>query len=144
MQILTRRYLTIFGRVPNETTTRHHTFIWWNGDPTQLSPTAFASCSDSTNELLLSVASLWEIQIKHQIGKLTLRLPITEIIANQQTRNGIVILPIIAAHIFALDSLPTPHKDPFDRILIAQALSEGATIVSMDPIFASYPINLLW
>jgi PIN domain nuclease of toxin-antitoxin system len=121
-----------------------HTFIWWDSNPDQLSTTAFAYCSDPANELILSVASLWEIQIKQQIGKLTLKRPIADIVANQQTSNGIIILPVMSTHIFALDDLPATHKDPFDRLLVAQAISEGATIVSVDSIFASYPVPVLW
>jgi len=121
-----------------------HAFIWWDSDPDQLSTAARACCTDSSNELILSVASLWEIQIKHQIRKLNLRLSLADMVANQQATNEVIILPIIASHIFVLDSLPLLHKDPFDRLLVAQAISEGATLVSTDPIFALYPVPVLW
>lgn len=121
-----------------------HTFIWWDSEPTRLSETALRLCSDSENELLLSVASLWEMQIKQQLGKLTLRLPLAAIVAHQQATNSILVLPITEAHIFALDELPTPHKDPFDRLLIAQANSEGATLISADPVFRSYAVPIAW
>jgi PIN domain nuclease of toxin-antitoxin system len=121
-----------------------HTFIWWDSDPTKLSATVLALCSDPANELILSVTSLWEMQIKHTLGKLSLRLSLSDIVTHQQTTNGIVILPILSTHIFALDGLPTSHKDPFDRLLVAQANSEGATLVSADAIFAAYPVRTVW
>ena len=121
-----------------------HTFIWWDSDPTQLSTTALAYCSDPANELILSVASLWEMQIKYQLGKLSLGLPLSEIVTNQQATNGVVILPILPSHIFALDNLPAAHKDPFDRLLIAQAVVEETVLLSKDPIFTSYPVRVLW
>ena len=121
-----------------------HTFIWWDSDPAKLSATAMALCTDAANELILSVASLWEMQIKHQLGKLGLRLALVDIVAHQQVTNGVIILPILPAHVFALDGLPTVHKDPFDRLLVAQANSEGATLVSADAIFKSYPVRMAW
>ncbi|WP_135478085.1 type II toxin-antitoxin system VapC family toxin [Candidatus Chloroploca mongolica] len=121
-----------------------HTFIWWDSDPAKLSATALALCSDPANDLILSVTSLWEMYIKHQLGKLSLRLPLVDIVAHQQATNGVNVLPILPTHVFALDGLPTVHKDPFDRLLVAQANSEGATLVSADPIFKSYPVRMAW
>jgi len=121
-----------------------HTFIWWDSDPAKLSATAVALCSDPANELILSVTSLWEMQIKHQLGKLNLRLSLIDIVAHQQATNGVIILSILPAHVFALAGLPTTHKDPFDRLLVAQANTEGATLISADAIFASYPVNTAW
>jgi PIN domain nuclease of toxin-antitoxin system len=121
-----------------------HTFIWWDSEPNHLSATALNLCTDPSNQLLLSLASLWEMQIKYQIGKLSLRLPLAEIIAHQQATNAMILLPITSEHIFALDGLPMAHKDPFDRLLVAQAISEGAPLISADPIFASYPLQVLW
>jgi PIN domain nuclease of toxin-antitoxin system len=121
-----------------------HTFIWWDSDPAKLSATAMALCSDPANELILSVTSLWEMQIKHQLGKSSLRLPLVDIVAHQQATNGVIVLPILPTHVFALDGLPTAHKDPFDRLLAAQANSEGATLISADTIFRSYPVRMAW
>lgn len=84
------------------------------------------------------------MQIKHQLGKLSLRLPLIDIVTQQQATNGLIVLPILPAHVFALDHLPTAHKDPFDRLLVAQANSEGATLVSADAIFRSYPVQTAW
>jgi PIN domain nuclease of toxin-antitoxin system len=103
-----------------------------------------ALCSDPANELILSVTSLWEMQIKHQRGKLSLRLPLRDIVTHQQATNGVIVLPILPAHVFALEGLPTLHKDPFDRFLVAQANSEDATLVSADAIFVAYPVHTAW
>jgi PIN domain nuclease of toxin-antitoxin system len=121
-----------------------HTFIWWDSEPERLSPQALRLCQDPDNSLLLSVASLWEMQIKLQLGKLRLALPLTQIVESQQQTNQIEILPIAMQHVFALDNLPCPHKDPFDRLLIAQAIAEEAAIVTGDKMFAEYPINVAW
>jgi PIN domain nuclease of toxin-antitoxin system len=121
-----------------------HTFIWWDSNLNKLSSTALRCCKDQANTLLLSVASVWEMQIKLQLGKLTLKLPLIEIIETQQQTNNIEILSVHLKHVFALESLPAPHKDPFDRLLIAQANVEGAVLLSCDPIFASYPVNVVW
>ena len=121
-----------------------HTFLWWDNDPSRLSARALSLCSDTANELILSVTSLWEMQIKRQLGKLELRLPLAEILEHQQSTNGIVVLPITRTEVLALDRLPTPHRDPFDRLLVAHAITEGAVLVSVDPIFGSYPVQVLW
>ncbi len=96
-----------------------HTFIWWDSEPSKLSKKALELLIDKDNIRLLSVVSLWEIQIKHQLGKLTLNKALGEIIAIQK-KNYIEILPIDVSHVLALDGLPIRHKDPFDRLLIAQ------------------------
>jgi PIN domain nuclease of toxin-antitoxin system len=121
-----------------------HTFIWWDSEPDKLSPPALAACQDRANTLLLSVASVWEMQIKIQLGKLKLNLPLAEVIESQRKTNNIEILPVMLAHVFALQNLPMHHKDPFDRILIAQANVENVSVVSNDPLFAQYPVKVLW
>lgn len=121
-----------------------HAFIWWDNEPAKLSPRVLALCQDRTNILLLSVASVWEMQIKLQLGKLKLNLPLVEIIETQQQRNNIEVLPVALAHVLALQDLPPHHKDPFDRLLIAQANVEGATLLCNDPVFAKYGVNALW
>ena len=92
---------------------------------------------------MLSVVSLWEIQIKHQLGQLIVNKTLEEIIAIQQN-NYIEILPINVSHILALDSLPMYHKDPFDRLLIAQANIENAVLISRDSVFANYSVKVEW
>jgi PIN domain nuclease of toxin-antitoxin system len=121
-----------------------HTFIWWDSDPAKLSPQALGLCQDRANVILLSVVSVWEMQIKWQLGKLQLRLPLAETIASQQQTNQIEVLPGNLAHVLALESLPAHHKDPFDRILIAQARQVDAVLVSNDLVFARYQIEVLW
>jgi PIN domain nuclease of toxin-antitoxin system len=121
-----------------------HAFIWWDSESSKLSPQALAFCQDRTNTVLLSVASIWEMQIKLQLGKLSLDLPLAKVIESQQQTNGIEVLPIILSHVLELDSLPAYHKDPFDRLLIAQARIEDAVLVSNDQVFTNYSIKLLW
>ena len=121
-----------------------HAFIWWDSEPNRLSPNALALCQDRANELWLSVASVWEVQVKLQLGKLRLSLPLAKLIESQQQTNGLQVLPITLAHVLALEQLPDHHKDPFDRLLIAQANVEGAALISHDPIFAKYAIKVVW
>jgi PIN domain nuclease of toxin-antitoxin system len=121
-----------------------HTFIWLNGKSSMLSERAAALCSDPANLLLLSLASLWEMQIKLGLGKLTLPAPLAEIIATQQGTNGIRLLPIELPHVLELTSLPDHHKDPFDRMLIAQAIIEKVPLISDDPQIGKYPITVVW
>ncbi|XWK87890.1 MAG: type II toxin-antitoxin system VapC family toxin [Phormidium sp.] len=121
-----------------------HTFIWWDSQPNNLSQTALALLQDRSNILLLSVISIWEMQIKLQLGKITLNRPLLEIIENQQQTNQIEVLSVNLAHVLELDKLPLIHKDPFDRLLIAQANVENAALVSCDPIVAQYPVNVIW
>lgn len=121
-----------------------HTFIWWDSEPAKLSQKALALCQEPANTLLLSVASIWEMQIKLQLGKLRLNLSLAEVIESQRQTNHIEVLPITLAHVLALESLPTRHKDPFDRLLIAQANVEEAVLVSCDQIFAQYQVKLAW
>ncbi len=121
-----------------------HAFIWWDSDPAKLSPQARTACQDRTNLVFLSVASAWEMQIKLQLGKLHLRLPLAEVIADQQQTNDIQVLPVVLEHVVALQDLPAHHKDPFDRLLIAQTNIEEAVLVSHDPVFAHYPVQVLW
>jgi PIN domain nuclease of toxin-antitoxin system len=121
-----------------------HTFIWWDSESARLSPRALALCQDRENLLLLSVASVWEIQIKLQLGKLKLGLPLTQVIESQRQVNNVQVLPVTLDHVLELDKLPSYHKDPFDRLLIAQANVEGAVLVSADPIFARYPTQVVW
>jgi PIN domain nuclease of toxin-antitoxin system len=121
-----------------------HTFIWWDRDP-NLIPSATLSLMQQTDtQLFVSLVSLWEIQIKLQIGKLTLQNSLSEVIIRQQTENGIQLLSISLPHILAIENLPQYHKDPFDRLLIAQCVSEAATLVSRDSVFKQYGCPLIW
>ena len=94
-----------------------HTFIWWDANARQLSENARTLITDTSNSVYLSLASVWEIQIKRNLGKLELRKPIQEIL-REQRRNGINLLPITLDHLIRLKSLGDYHRDPFDRLLI--------------------------
>jgi PIN domain nuclease of toxin-antitoxin system len=93
--------------------------------------------------MLLSLASIWKMQIKNQLGKLTFRRPLPDIIESQQRANGLKLLPVELKHIYGLSTLPNHHKDPFDRLLIAQAKIEDIAVVSVDTIFPQYPVKVL-
>jgi len=98
---------------------------------------------DEANELFLSVASVWEMQFKIQLGKLKLSLPLKELIKNQQDINTLSVSPVTLTQVLALDALPSHHKDLFDRLLIAQSIEEDLTLVSADPQFSAYSVKLL-
>ncbi len=121
-----------------------HAFIWWDSAPFKLTPHVLEICQDPENLLLFSVASIWEMQIKLQLGKLKLGLPLSALVIAQQQINKIEILPIKLEHVLALDNLPYHHKDPFDRLLIAQAHLEEAVLISKDAALTQYPVEVVW
>jgi len=121
-----------------------HTFIWWDSEPDKLSSAALKACQDQANTLILSVVSVWEMQIKSQLGKLRFSVPLPEIIKGQQQSNNIEILSVTLQHVLELQNLPHHHGDPFDRLLMAQANIEDALLISGDFAFSKYPIKLLW
>ena len=121
-----------------------HVFIWLDIQPSMLSITATQLIQQSDVNLFLSIASIWEMQIKIQLGKLHLNTTLQETITAQQAINGIRILSITPEHIFTLESLPLIHKDPFDRLLISQTKLENLTLLSKDCVFADYEIPLIW
>ena len=119
-----------------------HTFIWFvMGDP-RISVTLRSQIEN--NENLLSIASVWEMAIKHSIGKLNFGLAFDEFIEQQIISNGIELLPIAIDHITVVATLPLHHRDPFDRILIAQSVVENIPLLSADKIFDAYPIRRVW
>lgn len=121
-----------------------HAFIWMHASPELLSAPAVAAITDRRNSLFLSVASVWEMQIKHQLGKLDLRAPLREIIDEERTKNACGILPIEIADILALGELPHLHRDPFDRLMIAQARQRSLHFLTNDPEIARYDVPTLW
>lgn len=121
-----------------------HVFIWWDSDPGRLSARALSLCEDPGNQLYLSVASLWEIQIKSQLGKLRLSTPLRELVASQRETNGLVLLSILPDHTYALDDLPAIHKDPFDRMIVAQARTEHLRLLTHDEVVRQYPVEVEW
>jgi hypothetical protein len=118
-----------------------HIFIWWDSEPEKLSPNILNLLQRTDTTRYVSHVSLWEIQIKNQLGKLALNQSLSDIY-NSQSKNGISFLPVIPAHIFNLNNLPLHHKDPFDRLLISQALIEGLTLISVDEKFKLYDVPL--
>jgi PIN domain nuclease of toxin-antitoxin system len=120
-----------------------HVFLWLNDAPEKLSEMARQACEDLHNCLYLSLVSVWEIQIKQQLGKLQLSASWQEMIKTQQQDNNLVLLPIELTHIAALSQLPAMHRDPFDRLLIAQAIHESMTIITVDGFFADYPVSVM-
>ena len=121
-----------------------HTFLWFFVGDDSLSQTARTLIEDESNEKFFSIASLWEIAIKVSIGKLTLSAPFDDIFPDQFANNGIDVLSITPAHISAVTTLPFHHRDPFDRLLIAQAATEQMELVSTDSAFDDYPVKRLW
>jgi len=121
-----------------------HTFLWLDSNPEKLSPVAIKACEDADNELYLSVVSVWEIMIKTKINRLQLQVPIKELIEVHQKENNLKLLSVELRHVYALKSLILHHKDPFDRLLIAQAISEQMVLVSIDNQFNQYPVDIIW
>ena len=122
-----------------------HTFIWLDDDASgRLSEAATEAIADLRTPVYLSVASIWEVQIKVALGKLTLHRPLKEALIEQRAVNGLRVLPIRSRHVFALDWLPDHHRDPFDRTLVAQAARDGLALVTCDPQIARYPVSTLW
>ncbi|MFL6207933.1 MAG: type II toxin-antitoxin system VapC family toxin [Pyrinomonadaceae bacterium] len=120
-----------------------HIFIWWADEPERLSSAALAALADGTNDLILSVVSIWELQLKIQLGKLKLSQPLIELVKSQQETNGLQVLSLELPHVLALDTLPPHHKDPFDRLLIAQSIVADLTLVTADDKLSAYPAKLL-
>jgi PIN domain nuclease of toxin-antitoxin system len=95
-------------------------------------------------DVWISVASLWEIITKVQVGKLTIPTPVGDYLSAKLKANGVLILQITFDHVRSVEGLPLHHRDPFDRILIAQSLNEKIPIVTSDPLFAAYPVEVIW
>lgn len=120
-----------------------HALIWHREGSDRLSPTAGRMIADSMNQVVISIASLWEMSIKRSLGKLpTLDSPV-EILAIYQ-RVGAKLLPVSTEHVMAVESLPWHHRDPFDRMLIAQAKTEKIVLITKDPIFSQYDVDQIW
>lgn len=121
-----------------------HAFIWWDDEQSKLSFKALNVCSDPANVLVLSLVSVWEMQIKIQLGKLNFSISLAEKIKQQEQTNRLVILPVTLRHVLGLNQLPDIHRDPFDRLLISQCLEEDLAIVSHDSIIKKYPVRVIW
>ena len=120
-----------------------HIFFWLNEDASKLSKAVKEALSLKSNIWVLSVVSVWELQIKSQIGKLALPAPLNKIVETNIKKNRLEILPVTLEHALAVETLRQHHKDPFDRLIIAQAIVEDLTVISYDSIFSSYGVKLL-
>ncbi len=105
---------------------------------------AASALADIGNEGFVSVVSIWEIGIKHALGKLTLPVPLDALVAASCERFDLEVLPVGAKHALLAPTLPPHHKDPFDRMLVAQALVEGLTLITADAALRAYNCPLLW
>jgi PIN domain nuclease of toxin-antitoxin system len=121
-----------------------HAFLWWITEDRRLSARAREVMTDGGNNLLLSAASGWEIAIKASLGRITLPIPIDRFLSEQLQRNGIGTLPIEMRHALRVHAIPLLHRDPFDRLLVAQAQLEKLRILTSDPQIAQYDVETLW
>ncbi len=121
-----------------------HTFKWWRDEPNKISPTAFAEISNPANGVFLSVVTVWELQIKITLNKFTVKGGLENAVEDERQKNDFQILPVNLSHALYLENLPLHHKDPFDRLLISQAIVENMTLISADAEFSQYQVNLVW
>ena len=121
-----------------------HSFLWFVGGDPRLGEKARALIEDETNQLFLSVASLWEMAIKISLGKLSLGQPFEVLVPQQLQENAIILLDITIDHTALVAKLPFHHRDPFDRLLVAQAMVERLSIISGDPLFEAYAVSRIW
>ena len=115
-----------------------HLLLWAAGYPDRLSAEARSFIDNPDNELLFSAASLWEVVIKRGLGREDFKVDV-RVLRRGLLDNGYSELPIVSGHVVAIESLPTIHKDPFDRVLVAQATVEGITLLTVDSLVAQYP-----
>ena len=121
-----------------------HVFLWWVGGDRALPAKARAVLANPENECLISMVSAWELAIKTGLGKLKLALPVKRYIVENVAANGFRMLAIQIAHVGRVETLARHHGDPFDRLLIAQALEENIALVTADPIFRNYGVKQIW
>lgn len=120
-----------------------HTFLWFVAGDSQLPHSVSEKIKDFSQPCFLSTVSLWEITIKHQIGKLILNITLEELFEYTE-RNQIDIVPIKYEHLLTLSKLPMHHSDPFDRLIISQAIEEDLVLISRDNVMKKYPIKQQW
>jgi PIN domain nuclease of toxin-antitoxin system len=121
-----------------------HAFLWFITDAPSLSSKARELIEDSDNDITLSVASLWEMAIKVSLGKLTISQPLNMFMAQQLHLNAINLLNISVDHAAMVATLPFHHRDPFDRLLVAQAIVERLSFLSVDTVFDAYGVDRKW
>jgi PIN domain nuclease of toxin-antitoxin system len=121
-----------------------HTFVWWAADDPRLSRRARRLLADPANGLLFSAASAWELVIKNQAGKLTLPEPVASYLPSRLSWYAIESLPVELRHVLGVVELPLHHRDPFDRLLVAQSRLERLPIVTADPLITQYQVETIW
>jgi PIN domain nuclease of toxin-antitoxin system len=121
-----------------------HAFLWFINADSLLSPTAQVAIETGTNVIFLSVASLWEMAIKVSLGKLVVPLPFAEFMLEQMRENNVTLYRIEMVHIGLIATLPFHHRDPFDRLIIAQSLTTQMPIIGKDDVFDAYGVQRLW
>jgi PIN domain nuclease of toxin-antitoxin system len=121
-----------------------HALLWFLGGSDRLSARARAEIENLSNVRLFSVAGAWEIAIKVSLGKLDLSVPFPQLVPGQLYANAVELLPVLPEHMATLLTLPFHHRDPFDRMLIAQATVEGAALVSADQALDAYGVRRIW
>ena len=119
-----------------------HAFLWWVGDDPRLSARARRAITDAA--CVISVASCWEMSLKAGLGRLDVPRPIVRFLQQQLEVNGFSVLPVSLEHAAAVAELPFHHRDPFDRLLAAQARQDDLAIVSADPVFRKYGVRRVW
>ncbi len=121
-----------------------HTLLWWLADDPQLSAAARTAIASQRNDCLVSLASCWELSIKASLGKIRLSKPVERFISDELAANDFQLLPIELRHVAKVENLAFHHRDPFDRLLAAQAMVERLTLVSVDTMFDSYGVKRIW
>jgi len=121
-----------------------HAMLWWLRDDPRLSRRARTLFGDGSNDILWSMASSWEIALKVATGKLDLERPIARLYADLVTEQGVTVLSIGHEHCTRVAELPLRHRDPFDRMLVAQAQEERVPILTADPKIAAYGVDVIW
>jgi PIN domain nuclease of toxin-antitoxin system len=121
-----------------------HAFLWWVGGSRDLSRRARSAVGSGRNECFVSIASGWEIAVKVSLGTLKVEGALDRFLPEQLAANGFQPLPIDLKHCARVATLPFHHRDPLDRLLVAQALEEGLSIVTADPVFAKYGVKRVW
>lgn len=121
-----------------------HALLWFIGGDSNLSATARSLIEDTSHKTYVSIASIWETAIKVSIGKMTLTAPFDQLFPNHLDINGFELLPISVANTSRVATLPFHHRDPFDRLIAAQALDEECSLISIDSVFDAYGVDRLW
>lgn len=121
-----------------------HVFLWWIADAPELSTKARKAIANGGNECFVSLASCWEMAIKASLGKLQLSQSIERFVPEQLAANGFRLLGLDFSHVSRTETLPYHHRDPFDRLLVAQALTDNLAVVSVEAVMSRYGVKRIW